>query len=369
MGMKKLLYLLGNSIVLITLAFSSFGCSRENGLNSPIPNLTLNPTNEFSTEVSNSNRTEDGISTSSSRFVSSCEWPPVQIYSEGINSFFWADDSKNIIFSTENDKNWMKYDVEAKVFQDLTETNSIDSYRQPLKNPNEIAINFGINGFSDLYLSPDEMRVVFLKPMDGESAVFLKSADNPNVFSLGKIYGVIEKSYWIKNGDELLLTIDWLSPKGIKDAYVYRVDLVNKKIVIEIPNQPEYRDLSVIGVSPNSELFLYVKFSGQDRSIYLHNLSSKTETKTNVEFPPLTYQWLSDDEFFAVGYLKNKVSSTNISFYAYKYNISQSETTLLLDKSLNIHPFILNAALISPSGKHVAFIQNGNQGLFMLDCK
>lgn len=368
MEIKKLSHFLITLIGLTTLTISSIACSLIKRVNPSVPDLTSTPTN-MPLLVMSTPSVEGSASTLESRGISFCEWPPELIYSEGINTIFWSNDGKSIIFSTDNQDKWMKYDVESKTIQDLNESHNMAEYLQPQKNSDEIALNFGIHDFSDLFLSPTEKSIVFLKSLDGENIVFLKSMDSPDVFSLGTIYGVISNVYWIKNGDELLLSIDWLSPRGIKDAYVYKVDLINKKIDIEIPNQPEYRNLTMIGVTPNHQSLLFVKYSEQDRSVYLHNLSSKLDTKTSVEFPPLTYQWLSDDEFFAVGYLKDKTYPKNASFYVYKYNIYQKELSLLIDNPLSILPFSLNSALISPLGKQVAFIQSGNQALVLLTCR
>lgn len=263
----------------------------------------------------------------------------------------------------------MNYDLEAKKLQEFPKQENVDNFRQPGENPEQIAIDFGVSDYLDIFLTPDEESVIFLKSADDKNSVFLKSKDDANVILLGKIHGAISEAYWINNGAELLLSIDWFSPIGIGDAYVYRVDSINLRIDIEIPNRPEYRNLTTIGVTPNDDQLLYVTYAEQDRSVYLHNLTTKVETKTGVQFPPMDYQWLSDDEFLAVGYLKDKTSPNNTSVYAYKYNISRDELTLLFDNPLNVHQFIKNAIQISPSGKLIAFIQAGDQALFVVKCK
>lgn len=357
---QKFTRILEISIAFFLLLISGFACSASKDTKPPLPSSASIPAGEISATSPNATMPQD---------VSSCVWSSEQIYPEGINSFFWSDDSNTIIFSIESKQSLTKYDLEAKKLQELPEQENVDYFRQPGENLEQIATDFGISNYLDIFLTPDEKSVVILKSADDENSVFLKSKDNENIVPLGKIHGAISEAYWINNGTELLLSIDWLSPIGIRDAYVYRVDLVNLRIDIEIPNRPEYRNLTTIGVTPNNDWLLYVTYAEQDRSVYLHNLTTKVETKTAVQFPPMDYQWLSDDEFLAVGYLKDKTSPNNTSVYAYKYNISRDELTLLFDNPLNVHQFIKNAIQISPSGKLIAFIQAGDQELYVVKCK
>ena len=368
-GWQKFTLIIKISIAFLLLLILGFACSTTTTTKLPLPPSTSIPTVEISATASNGKNPVANNEPTMSQDIPSCDWPPEQVYPEGINSFFWSDDGKDLIFSMENNGNLIKFDLEAKKLEELPNQQTLDQFRQPDENQEEIASNFGISNYSEIFLSPDEKSVVFLKTVDEEKFVFLKSSDRANDIPLGKIYGVISAVYWINNDDELLISIDWLSPLGIGDAYVYRVDLVNLAIDIEIPNTPEYRNLTTIGVTPDDHWLMFVSYARQDRSVYLHDLSTKMDLKTGVPFPPLDLHWLSEDEFVAIGYLKDNTSHYNVAYFVYKYNIPRDELTLLLENSINVHPFILDAASIAPSGKLMAFIQAGNRALFMIKCE
>lgn len=365
---QKFTFILEISIALFILIISGIACSASTGSKPPFPSSTSTPKVEISTTPSNDKNPVANDKASIQQDVSSCR-PPEQVYPEGINSFFWSDDGKDLIFSIENKENLIKFDLEANKLEEIPNQQTLDKFRQSDENQEEIARNFGISNYSEIFLSPDEKSVVFLKTVDEEKFVFLKSSDRANEVPLGKIYGVINAAYWINNDDELLISIDWLSPLGIGDAYVYRVDLVNLTIDIEIPNSPEYRNLTTIGVTPDDHWLMFVSYAGQDRSVYLHDLSTKMDLRTGVPFPPLDLHWLSEDEFVAIGYLKDNTSHYNVAYFVYKYNIPRDELTLLLENSFNVHPFMSDVASISPSGKFMAFIQAGNRALFVVKCE
>lgn len=341
-----------------TFLYCCVSCSKQSSV-TPIPYAS-----QTSSSVSQGTQISIQESpTASLEEVSTCIWPPKQVFSANVDSIAWSEDGKNVQFSIENQKDGYFFDIEENELKDLPNPQIADHDQRTTQNADAIGQEFNITDYSRIFLSPDENSAVFLKEKETGNLLYLQNKNNPTAFLLGTVNGVIDQGYWINHGKELLLSIDWLSPSGIKDAYVYRVDLLNKSMDVEIPNKSEYENLTLLGISPDERWALYVKYSGKDRSVYLHDLSSKKEIKTSLPFPPLDYQWLTEDEFIAVGYLEEALPP-----YFYRYDISRDEVRIMIDRTLDIHMGIKDAALISPTHNRLAFIHSGDQALYLLEC-
>ena len=234
-----------------------------------------------------------------------------------------------------------------------------------LKSPGpvtDVASNYGLVDYEDLFVSPDGTKVIFTERNGNVLAVKMLTGKD-TALDLGSISGMVDKAYWNDEGTELLISMDWQSPVGIANSYVYGVNLINRTINSVIPNDEEHQGTTLIGVTHDFRWILFVKYYGLDRSIWLKEIVSGKELKTNVVAPPLHFRWLSSSAFIGVGYFDDFRS-----IKAYVYDLESNVGRLVVEDSINAHLNILNSVLISPNLKYIAYIEQDSQKLYIIRC-
>ena len=294
--------------------------------------------------------------------VTNCNWPPILLSGSTVTSFIWSEDSSLLYFTNEDVKGWNVYSIEH---QEIISQKDASVYppNENIGSYEEFANDFGITNYEQIFLSPNVNQVIFTERKGDALRVYTKELNSDIEVLLGEISGVIGELFWNDDGSKLLISVDWQSPLGVSDSYVYSVDLASRKIKTEIPNKPEYQGVTLIGVTPDYKWMLFVKYYDVDRSIWIRKINSSEEVKTSVKAPPLDFRWLSGISFLGVGYLDNYDS-----IKVFTYNLLEDKSDLLTTNSLDVHPGFVNSVLISPDQKHIAFVSKGGQNLYMLNC-
>ena len=290
-----------------------------------------------------------------------CRCATTLVTDSNVLGITWSMDSQDLFFrEADNSENWSVYSI--------TQKRVIEQINKLPDNPNGFdpatgeASTYGIVDYEDLFVSPESTKVVFTL-RNGDDLAVKMLTDKDTVVDLGSIFGMVDKVYWNDEGTELLISMNWQSPVGIADSFVYKVDPINRTINSAIPNDAEHQGTTLIGVSPDFKWILFVKYYGLDRSIWLREIVSGKELKTNVGAPPLHYQWLSSSTFIGVGYFED-VRSIRV----YTYDIVKNVGRLVGTDSINAHPYISNSVLISPNIKYIAFIEQNSQKLYIIRC-
>jgi WD40 repeat protein len=284
-----------------------------------------------------------------------CNWPASQVSTIGVSNFYWADDGTSLIYrAKDGNENWYIYTLSTGE----TREHSV------IPNATETPVNFRIEDYIDLFVAPDKKHFVYTQPSQGGYAVYAKSSDESESVLLGDIKGRINQNTWLDEGTRLILSIDWSSPLGAPEAYVYLVDILEKKVDIVIPHTSKYRDITYIGVNPDQSKLLFTSYSGNDRSLQLWDLTDNSTAATNIR-TPLTLKWLpKDDEFMAAGYRDEGSLDTTV----FVYNLDTGLIRYLVPSEIDTHPYIKDAIQISPNLMAVAFIDEANQRLHFIDC-
>lgn len=284
-----------------------------------------------------------------------CDWPPTQIVGVAISSFHWSDDSADLVYKEKNGE-WFIYTISSG------ETKEHIVGSETTEEPDV----FGIQSYEDFFVSPDGKSVVFTTMNQDGSSIYLKKLDDEEPVFLGNIKGLIDKYEWSHDGTRLFLSIDWQSRLGATEAYVYSVDIFEKKVNVVIPHSSEYVDITYFGIAPDDSKLLYVTYAGKDRPLILWNLEDGTSTITDIHVP-LTYRWLPDSqEFVAAGYQYQDDGS--LKQHIFTYNIETGLVRYISPFQVNAHPNIKDAIQISPSLTKIAFISEDQQNLYLIDC-
>jgi hypothetical protein len=324
-----------------------FGCAQRN---------TLSQKDEFVTSTTPTKEMEKSVTPEFTDDVSEsypCLWPAEIISKIPTAEFAWVDDSK--LLYQEATTQYFIYDTYT-------------GEREPSTTPIEggevyddiIAKNFGIGEYLHIYLSPKGNFIVFTKRNEEGYTLYQKELGTSSQLEIGNIQGVIDKHYWINDGEDLILTMNWQSPLGIKEAYVYKIDIKHNLIDIIIPNTPEYRELTVFEITPDQESLLYVLYSGDDRFIRIYNFVTKTTTQTDI-WNPWSIQWVpNSNELIVVGRL-----GSGEPYSIYKYNIS-THKLMMTDITFDfVHSMLVE---ISMNAKYIAYIDEKTQDLLVIDC-
>ncbi len=325
-----------SKMLLFPALLTMYGCGNRAASHTSIPSTaSITPTVEASVS---------GI----------CNWPPVQVSGEPVNSFYWSVDGANLIYSEKDG------DVEFHSYN--LSSGEISEYI-PEVEATTMPETFGVQEYSDFFISPDGRLMIYTQSNGDEYAVYLKAIDEKEDTFLGNIKGYVDKSTWLDNGKRLLLSIDWLSPLGAPEAYVYLVDVLEKVLGVIIPHTSEYQDITYFGLTPNERRIVFTSYSGKDRSLRLWDMIDDSIVTTTVQ-SPLTFKWLSNDEFIAVGHQNN--TSHPLIFV---YTIAEDSVRYVSPFQLDAHPYIKDAIQISPNLRNVAFIDEAQQHLHLIDCK
>jgi hypothetical protein len=287
-----------------------------------------------------------------------CDWPPIKVSGSSVREFTWYDHDSKILYRLENEA-WYIFDL-------ATKENSLFNGSLPddQTEARKIAEKFGVDHFYDIFLSPDGKLVVYSdNKIPGGYEIFQKSLGEKESVSIGKIKGQIDRFFWMEHKNQAILSIDWQSPMGVAEAYVYLLKLDEGKIEILIPNNPEFENLSLFSISPQGSLLLFVLYSGHDRFVRTFNLQTQEIQKTKL-WHPWEYQWLPDrQELLVVGKL-----NPDEPFFAYTYDINKDTLEVLSKEPLNIAYGLAGGVMINPNGKFIAFVESETHKLFLLEC-
>jgi hypothetical protein len=318
-----------------------------------IPTLTLTATNPGNKPTAVSTREPTQANN-----PSFCDWPPIEVSGSSVRQFTWYDHDSKILYRLENEA-WYLYDL-------ATKENSLFNGSLPddQTEARKIAEKFGVDHFYDIFLSPDGKMVIYSdNKIPGGYEIFQKSLGEKESFSIGEIKGQIDRFFWMEHKNQAILSIDWQSPMGVAEAYVYLLKLDEGKIEILIPNNPEFENLSLFSRSPQGSLLLFVLYSGHDRFVRTFNLQTQEIQKTKL-WHPWEYQWLPDrQELLVVGKL-NPVEP----YFAYTYDINKDTLEVLSKEPLNIAYGLAGGVIINPNGKFIAFVESETHKLFLLNC-
>jgi Tol biopolymer transport system component len=281
-----------------------------------------------------------------------CVWPPTQIADVEVRNFIWSDDNLNLIYK-EKGGEWYIYTISSGETREYI----LDS---EITEPPEA---FGIQSYYHFFISPDGKSVVYTIVNQDGFSIYLKNLDEEAPVFLGDIKGWIEKYEWLNDGTRLILSINWLMKLGAPEAYVYMVDIIEKKVNVIIPSSSEYRDISYFGITPDDSKLLFVTYSGPDRSLRLWDMTDDSVIVTKIH-QTLTFKWLpNSQEFVAAGY-QNESLKVRIFIYNIETGIVRYMSPFQIDDLANY----LDAIQISPNLKNIAFIDGEHLHLFLIDC-
>jgi len=362
--MNKLAAIHANLMILTALILIISGCVQKNrdktdlGTEMPvITEVTAVTTNEI--KVSSTDIVATITNTKEVLNDNLCHWPPQEVTSKP-EEFLWSNDSKRILYFDKKMQSWAGYDIGNDLILEPTRSD-LDQIAAENLSDNQIAQEFDVKDYFDLYLSSTRDSLVYtLSISEGLDVYFVRLPDKHPIF-LGHIKELIDNIYWINNGDTILISTDWQAVPGTTDAHLYIADLAQKKIQPLIPNTHDYRNTSILGITPDEEWVLFVRYSGDDRSVWLLNIQDQVLAPTNI-LPPITYKWISDHEIIAVGHL-----DLNEPTEAYIYDFHDHDTRKISEYPLLLYKEYFDGVVISPDFKHIAFIGQ-DLILYYLDC-
>jgi len=270
----------------------------------------------------------------------------------------WSLDSQLLYFQTlENPKQWSVYSMQAKEVVEQINTLPGELLHSDYLNDKVAGVKY-----ENLFISSEGTKTVFTERQGNDLKVKVL-IDDHSAIQLGSVTGMVDKVYWNDEGTALILSLDWQSPIGIADAYAYRVDLEKQALEAVLLNDEDHQGVTVIGVTPDFQRMLFVKYYGFDRSVWLGGISAGTESKTNLLSPPLDYQWLSNNILIGVGSFDDMYSTQ-----VYIYDLGKNIGKLVGAGSINVERNRANSALISPNLESVAFIEENSEIPFLMRC-
>jgi WD40 repeat protein len=365
-----------NKLVPVVILLTGCSLSRSNGfpnadITTQIVDKTITPVateHEFHKDnqflLTDTIGVEDHVPEENS---TKCKWPPVKI-TERARVFYWTPERTLLAFTEDVEKGeWLAYDFENKKTKSYTPDETYiyeHTIGQLTTEENKaIANKYKIEKFQELYESSINQMVLYgLLDDMSDYQLFSKEIGDHEPTYLGKIRGNIDRVYWFKDGQRVLLAIDWQSAQGIGDGYIYIMDLTQSTFDIVIPNNPEYRNTTYFGITPNEEKILFVTYAGHDRSLKLWDINTNEVKKTPI-LAPFTLNWLSNAmDMVGVSNLEGKGP------FVFRYNIKTQRLTRLMEAPLPLHPDRRWDVQFSPDLRYLGFIHEMDNGLYILDC-
>lgn len=344
---RKLAFLMRNICLCLLVSFFLFGCSTKPTSLPLTPALspTSNPITLTGTIVQST-----PASTPTTPYA--CKWPPTHIPNVKAIDLYWLPNGKGIVYQNQEDFVWLIYSLS---------TGTSEGYLPEIdytKTPDNSLVGDHI----DIFSSPNGKYLVFTQKTVEGYDIFLSREKQKNRVYIGEIKGGIDKYFWMDNGRKLLFSIDWQSPLGAPEGYVYLLDLLKENITVIIPHSPEFMDISIFGITPNEDYILFKSYTGNNLMLRLWNINNGSIIDTAI-LPPLTSKWLPDDDsFIAVGYLSNHLIPS-----VYLYDIQDKSIEVLASNDINMYPYVSNAVEISPDLKTIAYIDESFT-VNILDC-
>lgn len=288
-----------------------------------------------------------------------CEWlpqhmPPLMRY-----NLHWSQDSK-ILYYTETFEltNWNSYRIEDN--QDEKLVRAPEFLLPP--DVRQVAMNCSITSYEDIYISPSKDAILYTQRDQNNLRIYLKKNCHDEEIRMGEMYGVIDQWLWLNNGDKILVSMDWQSPLGVTEAYVYLIDLLCDTVSIVIQNSPEYFDTTLLGYTPDENWAMYLVYSDQERNLRFFNINTSESKTSSVPYPPKAYRWISPTKLLAVGPLS--AGSPGDSVYVYDYYNDQTQVIF----PAAVRPYHGDVQ-ISPDGKSIAYIDADSLETRIISCK
>jgi WD40 repeat protein len=283
---------------------------------------------------------------------SACEWPPAQIPDIKAMHLYWHPGGKELAYLRESDYTWYVYSLS---------TGKSEGYL-PRVDPTITPDTSLIGDYSHLFPSPNGEDLVFTRRTIEGFDVFLFRVQQKEEIYLREIKANIDTYLWLDHGKNLLLSIDWRSPTGKLDGYVYLIDLLEESASVIIPHNSEFKDIYIFGTTPDEEFILFKSYTGENTMLRLWNIEDGSIIDTII-LPPLTLRWLpGEDAFIAVGYLSDHKKPS-----VYLYDIQNKSIQFLVPDDLNMLQGRKNTVAISPVSDTIAFIDE-NSTINILDC-
>jgi hypothetical protein len=271
-----------------------------------------------------------------------CDWPPTQIPGVKANVMYWLPNGDELVY--ENNGEWSVYSVR-------NETSIIfDPGDDPKQTPGAV----GILNYSDLFASPDGKTFVYTQMIEGGYRVYSSNANQAEGRLLGEIKGMVNQAMWINEGNKLLLSIDWQSPLGAPEAYVYLVDLVAQDLSVVIPATLELANIELIGVTPDETDILFTDYSTKKRILRLWNLIDRSWRDTDLR-PPFVLSWFPNAAaFLGVGWVDDQPGLA-VYFYAIENQQFVNLTPARIEPmrrsgAIQISPLMNTIAYLDPDG-------------------
>ena len=286
-----------------------------------------------------------------------CVWPPVAI-TDDPDSFSWLPND-TLFFALKNEF-WIYFPQDRQLVLSAEGNPQVpeEEYKQ------QLASNFGVTDYDDIFASPDGKIIIYLlsSSEDGYKQVYMKMQLDNSIY-LDEIYGKVDDVFWL--GDErLIIAIDGWAPPGTKEAFAYLVSLTEMGIVPLLPIN-EFRNVQVLGASPDGEYILFRQLIGNARDLWLLRMQTG-EARSLALYSPIDFAWVpGENQFIAIGKLQE---GTRYNLYTYDY--VDNTTRILSNPIQSGFPFL---AYFSPSSKYVVFtgVNHNNREdnhLYLLDC-
>lgn len=287
-----------------------------------------------------------------------CEWLPQQPSPIIRYNLTWSSDSNGLYYSdTFEPLNWNFYTLET---QEDKKNISPPDFLLHL-DPEQIAANCSIEDFEDIYLSPAKDKIIYTQRDSSHLHIYLKDDCDHKAKYIGSIDGVIDQWIWFPSRRKILISIDWQSSIGVKEAHVYLMDLIHESVSIIIPATPAFADTTLYGYTPDEKYAMYVVYSHQERNLRFFNIQTSESIMSSVPYPPKSYKWISPTTFIAVGKLSSDISGDSI----YLFDYLKDQVQVIFPESLKLFHGDVS---ISPDGDYIAYIDANSLMTRIVSC-
>jgi hypothetical protein len=288
-----------------------------------------------------------------------CRPEPINTNASNVKEYLWAEGGYEIYFQT-NEPGWFSYSI----LQDKIIRMQDDPQPRPSPSLSETMI---LNEtIEDIISSPDGGSYVYTTRSENNilSIYFIAKPEESPVY-IGAITGKVNGSYWFTSKDEVLLAVDWQSPLGVRDGYIFILDLVEQNIATLLPNTDEFRNSSYIGVSPDEQWVLFVKYSGSNRNVILKNINTGRQ-EISALHNPIDFKWLGkENKLVAITFFQTE--GLDFQIFPVIYDLDFRKITKITTDPLPISPNREFEVSMSPTINYIAYIGK-EENLFLLDC-
>ncbi len=365
---------------LILVVVILYSCSDAGELSSTNMNITQVAI-ELATETSRNTETiitisPTGIEKPTVTKDVVCESKLIQVETEQVSRFFWADDGQSLYYSlTQNTEEYWSYDVRTGTTRraDKLDFPGIPSSYQSLNNikiPKE---------HYDLFVSPSAQNVIFTLEANGNTPiptsshevesshrkllldVFMAGESIAENQYIGRIEGKIMDVHWSEDERQVIFNMGYFSPVDLGPAYMWRMNLVENNLSPIFLRAEEPHIVNFRGYSPDGEWVLYNLLGAEEKNV--HALNIKTNDRKAINLAAESYFWWlpGRDILLVVG--PSKDNSESIAFF---YDFISGEILTASEETIIYNPWILDPIKPSPDYANLAFLGLENKPLSVL---